>query len=495
MKIVQPTVEIIDHNNLLRNIELGGRVCYKSEGAMGEGSDERLIEKLKSLKHESVFEHGVITVKFLTDRGVTHELVRHRMAAYSQESTRYVSSADTKQFAVVSDKDVVEKYNSGLSMRRVSELSRGMYSEWEVYKILESEGVEKRALGNTGVVFSDYFDKIDTVEKAYLLGLIQADGSVRSTGSPQVTITQHTKFSWYIQRMIRNFIRPSAKRGKDKNCHSISVVSREICDSLAAKGVVPNKSREQTQGNINALWASIPTSLIPSFLRGFLDGDGGIRFFKQSNKGETDSCNISWNGNPLLLEKIQEWLGTTLSYKANVVKHTQTDVIQRLSVTQPEVGEALVRLMLEGFVFPYGHPAKTSRMIERIGGTYRMAEWGDPKFKVVMPFWMLQKPDLDLWIWLEAMDQAEDNYTALRENGASAQEARSVLPNSLKTEIQVTANVREWRHILKLRTSRDAHPQIRQIMVPLAIELAKRWPILFGEYADVTHDAPATMIA
>ena len=190
-------------------------MCYKSEGAMGEGSDERLIEKLKSLKHESVFEHGVITVKFLTDRGVTHELVRHRIAAFSQESTRYCNY------------------------------------------------------------------------------------------------------------------------GKDKFDNEITVVEPFF-------------------------WAQ-----------------GGV------------------------------------AYEA----------------------------------------------------------------------------------WKSACESAEDYYMYLLGEGASAQEARSVLPNSLKTEIQVTANVREWRHILKLRTSRDAHPQIRQIMVPLAVELAKRWPILFGEYADVTHDAPAMMIA
>ena len=79
----------------------------------------------------------------------------------------------------------------------------------------------------------------------------------------------------------------------------------------------------------------------------------------------------------------------------------------------------------------------------------------------------------------------------LLEAGASPQEARAVLPNSLKTEIQVTANVREWMHILKLRTSRDAHPQIRQIMVPLGWRLAAMWPVLFGDYAAVEHPCPA----
>jgi thymidylate synthase (FAD) len=211
MKIVQPSFSIVDHNDLLRNIELGGRVCYKSEDKMGDGSDLALIEKLKSLNHESVFEHGVITVKFVTDRGVTHELVRHRLAAFSQESTRY--------------------------------------------------------------------------------------------------------------------------------------------------------------------------------------------------------CN-------------------------------------------------------------YGKG--------KFGG----------EITVIEPFFFKDNPDL-YELWKVSCEAAEAAYLNLLAKGAKPQEARSVLPNSLKTEIQVTANVREWRHILKMRTQRDAHPQIRQIMVPLGWELAQRWPVLFGEYTTTEHPSPA----
>jgi thymidylate synthase (FAD) len=205
VRVIQPSFEIIDHNDLLRNIELGGRVCYKSEDKMCPGSDEALIARLMNMKHESVLEHGVITVKFVTDRGVSHELVRHRLAAYSQESTRYCNY------------------------------------------------------------------------------------------------------------------------GKEKFGNEITVI-----DPFEA---FPNSSPE---------------------------------------------CRAVW----------------------------------------------------------------------QIG-----------------------------------MNFAEETYFAMLEAGASPQEARSVLPNSTKTEVQMTANVREWRHVLRLRTHRDAHPQIRQIMIPLGDEFAKRWPVLFGDFA------------
>ena len=88
-------------------------------------------------------------------------------------------------------------------------------------------------------------------------------------------------------------------------------------------------------------------------------------------------------------------------------------------------------------------------------------------------------------LWFEAMERAEESYLCMLANSAKPEEARSVLPNSLRTEIVMTANPREWRHVLRLRTSPKAHPQMREVMIPLAIELAKLYPVLFGEFAHV----------
>lgn len=83
--------------------------------------------------------------------------------------------------------------------------------------------------------------------------------------------------------------------------------------------------------------------------------------------------------------------------------------------------------------------------------------------------------------WHYACKQAEESYFDLLKRGATAQEARSVLPNSLKTEVVMTANPREWRHVFAVRTHRDAHPQMREVMVPLLGQFAMRWPSLFGD--------------
>lgn len=97
MKIIKASAEIISHTPCLEQvIELAGRTCYKSEDKITPESADAFIERIKNFKHESVLEHGSITVRFVVDRGVSHELVRHRLASFSQESTRYCNYGKDK---------------------------------------------------------------------------------------------------------------------------------------------------------------------------------------------------------------------------------------------------------------------------------------------------------------------------------------------------------------------------------------------------------------
>lgn len=82
-------------------------------------------------------------------------------------------------------------------------------------------------------------------------------------------------------------------------------------------------------------------------------------------------------------------------------------------------------------------------------------------------------------IWFSLMLEAEVSYTSLLSRGWTPQQARTVLPSSLKTEIVMTANLREWIHIFDLRCSPSAHPQMREIMVPLRDQIVSQLPELF----------------
>lgn len=98
--------------------------------------------------------------------------------------------------------------------------------------------------------------------------------------------------------------------------------------------------------------------------------------------------------------------------------------------------------------------------------------------------------DLDekTMLWCRAMSAAETSYIDLLNAGWSAQEARSVLPTCLKTEIVVTANIREWRHIFTMRCAKPAHPEMRRLMLPLLLDLYEWCPLLFQDIFEKFFD-------
>lgn len=99
MKIIKASYELItpiDGNTILRRIEEAGRVCYKSEDKITAESAPKFVKMLMDRGHEAMIEHCSFTVKFICDRGVSHGIVRHRIASYAQESTRYCNYSDDK---------------------------------------------------------------------------------------------------------------------------------------------------------------------------------------------------------------------------------------------------------------------------------------------------------------------------------------------------------------------------------------------------------------
>lgn len=137
MKIISPDfafVDSINGNAILKKLEAAGRTCYKSENKMTEDSAANFVRNLIKRGHESVLEHVSITVRIITDRGISHEIVRHRLASYSQESTRYCNYKDKEiEFVLPYDIDPETK----------------IFDYWKLscqasetdYKVLIAEGV------------------------------------------------------------------------------------------------------------------------------------------------------------------------------------------------------------------------------------------------------------------------------------------------------------------------------------------------------------------
>ena len=122
MKIINASYHVetpIDGAEILKRIEKAGRTCYKSEDRITEESAKSFVQKLIERGHESVLEHESITVRFVCDRGVSHEIVRHRLASYSQESTRYCNYSG-------------DRFGSGLTVIKPCFLKEktGAYTSW-----------------------------------------------------------------------------------------------------------------------------------------------------------------------------------------------------------------------------------------------------------------------------------------------------------------------------------------------------------------------------
>ena len=165
--------------------------------------------------------------------------------------------------------------------------------------------------------------------------------------------------------------------------------------------------------------------------------------------------------------------GTAEKFIASIVRRGHESVLEHASLT--------VRIICDRGVT---HEIVRHRIASYSQESTRYCNYSGEKFgseiTVIRPFFWNDDPE-KFEIWKRAMEASEKAYNDLIAAGATAQEARSVLPNSLKTEIVMTMNLREWRHFLKLRTAPAAHPQMREVAIPLLREFQRLLPSLFSD--------------
>lgn len=140
MEFIKPSFEIIDDldgKTIIKKIEKCGRVCYKSEDRITEDSAEKFIRGLVKSGHESVLEHASVTVKFVISRAIANEIVRHRIASYSQESTRYCNYKGGIKVVAPKDCEGDEGY------RKICKISEAQYKKMiaQIFKAEIARGI------------------------------------------------------------------------------------------------------------------------------------------------------------------------------------------------------------------------------------------------------------------------------------------------------------------------------------------------------------------
>lgn len=134
MKVVSPSFEIltpIDGMEILKTIEAVGRTCYKSEDKITDDSCMGFVRGIINRGHEAVIEHYNLTVRLTNDRGVSHEEVRHRIASYAQESTRYCNYSKDKFGNEVTYIDIKGGMELDPKVNKLPvEVQAAIYDEW-----------------------------------------------------------------------------------------------------------------------------------------------------------------------------------------------------------------------------------------------------------------------------------------------------------------------------------------------------------------------------
>ena len=114
--------------------------------------------------------------------------------------------------------------------------------------------------------------------------------------------------------------------------------------------------------------------------------------------------------------------------------------------------------------------------------SYNKDKYGN-EIAVVNPVYMEDKEVFETW--KKAVEDMEKAYMKMKELGASTDMCREILPHSTAAEYTMTANIREWKHILELRTTNHVHPAIRQVLIPLLLLFKEQMPEIFG---DIEYD-------
>jgi thymidylate synthase (FAD) len=176
--------------------------------------------------------------------------------------------------------------------------------------------------------------------------------------------------------------------------------------------------------------------------------------------------------------KIEE--GSAAKFVANIIKRGHEAVLEHASIT--------VKFVVDRGV---SHEIVRHRIASYCQESQRYCNYAKDDFGKEITFIIPEYLDYksEGWnTWKEAMKEAEKAYFKMIDLGFTPQEARAVLPNSTKTEVVMTANLREWRAFFKLRTSKAAHPQMREVTIPLLEELKQMIPVIFDDI-EVVQDA------
>lgn len=507
MKVIQQSYEILtDLSNpietILKPIERAGRICYKSENNITDDSCITFCKNIINRGHEAVIEHSQLSVRFIVDRAIANELVRHRIASYCQESSRYCVSGDTnlkfsnhKYHWTVSElyNNILNSKNGSWKRLRIRQIDdngalvygyiNGVYhtGKKEVFEVSTKLGYKLKCTADHLIYTSNGYTQLCDISVGDMIYV---------NGSSVNNEILYKSYDWLYHQYItlnKTFNEISNDFGYKvstlkKWASKLNIPKKPL--SYFNKGKVPwNKGLRECDSEA----VKRQVDAIRKYHHCGRRKDKILKYdtsaYQKRNSGECYVCKKSncildvhhvdedhSNNNPQNL--------ITLCRPHHSMIHSKNlDII---------ILDEITSIISCGIDDVYDISMKQYSNFIASGVVVHNCNYSKDKFgKEIKVISLNDYLDSDSYrVWYDSCMFAEHEYFALLEKDVKPEIARNVLPLSTATEIIMTANIREWRSVMKLRTNSRAHPQMRSIMRKLLDELKSKIPVLFD---DITY--------
>lgn len=526
MKIIKPVIEVepYDGVKIMKKIERACRNCYRSEGNITDDSYKKLITNCINRHHESVLEHEKVTVRMTCDIGVYKDLTRHRIASFSIESTRYCVAGDT----VLKFSNAHNKYTIKDLYELIQNSKNGQWKRMRIRQLNENTGELQYAYIKN--VYRNGIKKCYKIKTDLNYELVCTDDhqiytpngykKLKDLSTNDLIYVNGQMISEPLYRNYQWFYHQYVTLDK-----SYPEIATEFNYNLSTVKNWGHKLKMPYKGcgykNVNKTpWNKSKTEYDDVRVKNQANSLRKNRY----NKWEANKYNRAPNGEVILEETPRMYRKFRKDYceicdrnncklevhhkDGNHNNFNESNFItvcpkchQGVENKNLEIlyADKIVSIEEVGFIEVYDIEMNSDfHNYSANGIIVHNCNYGKDKFdneiKFIEPIFYdnswteanyegeaFSDSQIKSKIWYDSMSDVEDMYMNMSKTGSKPDELRMLLPHSTAAQVYMTANIREWRHILRLRCSKMTHPAIQQVLIPLLLKFKQDMPELFED--------------